>query len=97
MTPRDALDMARQQSEHLGPHRGAVLDDALAVLEAALARLEAAEARVQELATVLLAADWLITCYADMQAGRPVRGLDEAKAGYESARAALREATNDTA
>jgi hypothetical protein len=52
-------------------------------------RALAAEARLREATEALRAADWLITCLQAVQAKRPVRGLDEAIAGWESARCAL--------
>jgi hypothetical protein len=58
--------------------------------------LGAHDARVAELERVTAAlreyqdcASWYIRCLEDVQDRRPVRGLAEAKAGYDSARAAL--------
>jgi hypothetical protein len=57
-------------------------DDALAALDALLAEN-------QRLRDALDAADWLITNLRILREGGVVRGLDEANAGYKSAREAL--------
>ena len=53
------------------------------------AALDALVAENQRLRDALDAADWLVTCLQDIRLGKSVRGLPEAFAGFESAKAAL--------
>jgi hypothetical protein len=55
-------------------------------LEERLAVMERERDMLREYETC---ADWYIRCLEDVQDRRPVRGLAEAKAGYDSARDAL--------
>jgi hypothetical protein len=44
------------------------------------------EAQLKDSRTALAIAAWYIACFEDVQAGKAVRGLGEAKAAYESIR-----------
>jgi hypothetical protein len=64
-----------------------------AALMDAAARIEALVAEIETLRVALTeyenCASWYIRCLEDAVTRKPVRGLAEAKAGYDSARAAL--------
>lgn len=67
-----------------------VSPDLRAAALAELARLRAAHQTQQDaLRDVLASLDWYRRCLEDVQDGRVVRGLAEAKAGYDSALADL--------
>jgi hypothetical protein len=63
--------------------RELILTEDAELLLAELERVTAALREYQDCAS------WYIRCLEDVQDRRPVRGLAEAKAGYDSARAAL--------
>ena len=80
MTGEQHADTVRRAVE--APHR-AFATEGMEALDALLAE-------IQRLRDALEAAFWLIENLQNIRRGKVVRGLDEAIAGYESARAALR-------
>jgi len=70
--------------------------DADAQRMVAIRKNEAAWAENERLRDALEATDWYVRCLEDIQDGRVVRGLAEAKAGYDSARDAALAREEDT-
>jgi hypothetical protein len=75
-----------KDADNCWPQWANIFADQIEDQAAALAVVERERDMLREYETC---ADWYIRCLEDVQDRRPVRGLAEAKAGYDSARDAL--------